>query len=466
MKKHLFVACLVLAFVMIWLYNILTPYINDDFTHQFQARNADSLWSFILLQYSDYLSSNARVVGQFFVRLALIGNKHIFNVVNSFVFIILVYLIYINTCPPPNGRSQHSPFLFLLTFVFTWRYIPAFGSTILWISGAGNYLWTAVIYLCFITFYRQKLEKPYVATNKKNVSLSCLLLFVWGVVAGWCNENTSGGTLLLMLMLTAIKLSTDKAAGTTKDLVKPYMIAAHIGILTGFLFMILAPGLHFRAVSDASQVNHDGIIGYALRLGLILLTVKKLFFELFCIFAIAVVLINIYRKDKTILVLTQCLPFLAAGLATSFAMIAYQRPGLERAYFGAAIFIIIACLRSMMILFFQNEDNQNPDNDDCSEKTRGTVRYIVFILLWLWLLFDYQKGLGNLARIQQEDKQRMEIINEAKAAGKDIAVVPQRDFSYITRYSWVHINDATDDPDAGINKAYATWHGIKVIAVP
>jgi hypothetical protein len=95
-EKHLFIACLSLAYIMILLYNIATPYINDDLWYQLQVREADSLWDLVVQQYHGYMSWNARVVGEFILRVALVGDKLFFNIANSAVFVALIYLIFVN----------------------------------------------------------------------------------------------------------------------------------------------------------------------------------------------------------------------------------------------------------------------------------------------------------------------------------------------------------------------------------
>ena len=73
----------------------------------------------------------------------------------------------------------------------------SFGQTMLWICGACNYLWGSVIILGFVTLYRHFLEAP---QKLRHGALAAGGMFLYGIAAGWCNENTSGGGLLLVLM--------------------------------------------------------------------------------------------------------------------------------------------------------------------------------------------------------------------------------------------------------------------------
>ena len=81
---------------MVYAYNLLTPYLSDDYAYLNEVRLADSLWDLIKQQYGEYCSNSGRVVGQFNIRLSLSVSKQVFNVVNSGMFGALILLIYHN----------------------------------------------------------------------------------------------------------------------------------------------------------------------------------------------------------------------------------------------------------------------------------------------------------------------------------------------------------------------------------
>ena len=78
-RKQVFILILGVALMMIYVYNLLTPYWSDDYIYAFEARQASSLWDLIKQQYGEYLSNSGRIIGQFNIRLSLLGSKHIFN---------------------------------------------------------------------------------------------------------------------------------------------------------------------------------------------------------------------------------------------------------------------------------------------------------------------------------------------------------------------------------------------------
>ena len=223
-KAYIFWACILGVFITILIYNALTPYFSDDFAYKNSVREAEGVLGFIKQQWQDYLTQDGRIVGAFNTRISLIGSKAIFNVANSIMFTLLTLLVYWNI----EGRKRYDTLLYLLIVFVIWQCSVKFGETILWLCGSCNYLWGSVIILGFVTLYRYILKKPKI----KNRVLTAIGMFLYGVVAGWCNENTSGGGLLLLMMFTAIAYHENKKKGIArvKEFVQPYMIASHLGM--------------------------------------------------------------------------------------------------------------------------------------------------------------------------------------------------------------------------------------------
>ena len=148
-RKIIFYLILGIAVLMVYAYNYLTPYLSDDYAYLFEVKKATSLWDLVKQQYGEYLSNSGRVIGQFNVRLSLSVNKHVFNVVNSGMFLALILLIYYNI----RRKKKYDIFVLLLIITFLWKFTVDFGQTMLWICGACNYLWGSVIIL---GYFRRK----------------------------------------------------------------------------------------------------------------------------------------------------------------------------------------------------------------------------------------------------------------------------------------------------------------------
>ena len=220
-RRVIFTALIILNFIMILIYNFLTPYMSDDLWYDMGVMK--SLPELIAGSVNSYMTWGGRSVADFLLRLSFCLPKGVFNVVNSLLFVALSILIYLNI----EGRKKYDALVYGYVMIFMWLFTVSFDQTILWVSGACNYLWTGVIIMSFVTLYRVKLSDLYlskdetVGTDKANTGeagngatgivpskrsvLPCIGMFLLGLLAGWCNENTSGGALLLAIMYILTK---------------------------------------------------------------------------------------------------------------------------------------------------------------------------------------------------------------------------------------------------------------------
>lgn len=75
-------------------------------------------------------------------------------------------------------------------------FILVFGEVFLWEIGLVNYFWgSLIIFLFFYVYYREIIEE-YVFMK---IKLMIFLMFVLGILVGWCNENIFGGVLFIVL---------------------------------------------------------------------------------------------------------------------------------------------------------------------------------------------------------------------------------------------------------------------------
>ncbi|MCL2051079.1 MAG: DUF6056 family protein [Lachnospiraceae bacterium] len=442
-QKILFIVSISLSFMMIFLYNFFTPHFSDDLQKLIEVEADKSIIGLLKLAFNVYLEYNPRIIGQFSTFLAASMDKILFTIINSIIFALLVYLIYLNV--NFGKEKRHNAFLFLFTLFFFWRYAVEFGDTMLWLSGAASYLWPMAMMLAFITFYRCLLAtaKPYYK------SIVYPALFILAVFSGWCNENTSGGTILLVLIFTAIKMRELKK--DRQKMIRPEMIIALAGAGLGFIALLSSPGAYKRL--EYFEEEYTGMTGLFQRLYHCFNTVNELFFELLIIFIIFTILAIVVKK-KLPQVWLHVFPFFFAGAMTAFVLILIPQP-MARAYFGAGVFLIIACLQSFMLLF------------DQSDTKNKAWQYIIFAVLALWLFFDYQANLVNLARINREENERILIIEEVKNSGGNTAIVPKYREAFRNRYSSIHRNDMTDDPLYWINQYYQNLYEVEnIIALP
>ena len=446
-RKYIFWFILAVAFLMIFAYNVLTPYMSDDYAYAIEVRKAGSIWDLVKQQYGEYLSNSGRIIGQFNVRLSLAADKQIFNVVNSLMFIALVLLMYKNI----RRKRKYDLLVLLLIITFLWKYAVSFGQTMLWICGACNYLWGSVFILGFVTFYRYFLEHP--EKIKHGWALAAGTFF-FGVLAGWCNENTSGGGLLLVLLFGLNFWLNKKKTG--KRRIYPFMISGVIGMCCGILGMVSAPGVRNRS-EVMSEDAYTGIVGFSSRVYKITLTIKELFWAVIILTVIVLVFLALQkrlgswqqiRENETVL-------FLVAAAATSYALAIAPTP-MNRAFFGAGIFLFIACIQGITDMAQM-------------ELAVRAAKYSLVSVLCVWLFFTYLDNLVNLARIYREEQERIGMIQADKADpnGDGIVVVPKLREEFQNPYSNVHESELEDDKDYWINLFYEVYYDVgNITAIP
>ena len=334
-RKILFYGIVAISFLPILLYNILTPLMSDDLL--FNPASPNTLLDILKEEYNNYMTWNGRSVVQFIMHVFLLLPKGIFNILNSLCFILLTFLIYWNI----RSKKEYDFVTYTLINLMLWQFGISFDQTILWLSGACNYLWGIVIILGFVTFFRYKTEHADTIKHEKALTIG---IFFFGVLAGWCNENTSGGGLLLVLFfLMTYYLKNRK--------IKSWMITGTLGMLTGLIFMVMAPGNSVRGALNQTEESHDGILGLVGRFLKINDAVEQHLFPML----IFIILLIVYfvLKEKTFKDLITPLAFVFAALATSYALIFTPQP-MDRAYFGAGIFVTIAFVQ--MVALIPKED--------------------------------------------------------------------------------------------------------------
>ena len=446
-RRTFFYIILGIAFLMIFSYNFLTPYLSDDYAYLIDVRKVDSFWDLVKQQYGEYLSNSARIIGQFNVRLSLSVNKQIFNVINSGMFLLLTVLIYHNI----RRKKKHDIFVLLLVITFLWKFSVEFGQTMLWICGACNYLWGSVIILSFFTFYRHFLGEP---EKVKHHGALAAFMFLFGVAAGWCNENTSGGGLLLVLMYS-MNFRWQKRKEQQRS-VYPFMVSGVAGMCCGLLGMVMAPGVRKRSAT-MSEDQYTGLTGLLSRVYKTTVSIRELFFVLIAIAAIVFVVLILQKKLKTWTDIRKndSVLFFVAFIATSYVLALIPTPQ-DRAFFGAGVFLMITCIQGIVDI-----------RDE--EITISAAKYSLVSILCLWLFFAYVENLVDLARICREENERIQLIMAEKEdpEGDGIVVIPQYREEFRTPFSVAHDSDLADDKEYWINHFYEIYYDVgNITAIP
>ena len=189
-NKKLVKIFLILIFLSMLILNYLTPILADDYSYSiaYDYTRITNLVDIIKYQSHHYMTWGGRSVAHTIVQIFLIMPKWIFNICNSGVYTAIVYLIYLLA---KDNKKKDKPSIMLLIHLLIFFFVPVFGQNCLWLDGSCNYIWTMLIILLLIYQYKNK-------DKTNDTKLRIIMLFILGIFAGWTNENTSFGLIVIL----------------------------------------------------------------------------------------------------------------------------------------------------------------------------------------------------------------------------------------------------------------------------
>lgn len=275
-EKNQIIIFMFLIFISILLLNIFTPLIADDYGYSFGVNGR--LHSFIDViekQIQHYFTWGGRSVAHTIAQTFLLFPKILFSIANSCVYLLLIWLIYLNI---KGINKKEYPIILLLIHLCLWFVVPAFGQDCLWLIGSCNYLWTTTIILLFLYLFR---------TSKRNDNLFKSIGFLLlGIIAGWTNENTAFGLIVATVGILLI------SKFEYKEKITKWKISGLVGTIVGFVILIIAPGNYVRN----SLVNDNTFIVVKL-IGRILNDTVSMINVLKPLFILMIVLFIIYVEQ-------------------------------------------------------------------------------------------------------------------------------------------------------------------------
>lgn len=193
----------------------------------------------IVSQWSHYLTGNGRTPAHLLVQFFVWQNKVIFDIFNSLVFVLLILEVYWISNRGEITIKNINPTVLCMIFFSIWAFTVNFAGVFLWISGACNYLWMLTLLLSFLMLYIRK----YYMFNRIifHSGVANFLIFVWGILAGWTNENMVCW-IILVLGLWLLKIRN-------RESVEAWMWYGLIGLCIGYFLLVFAPGNVIRAGS-------------------------------------------------------------------------------------------------------------------------------------------------------------------------------------------------------------------------
>lgn len=142
----------------------------------------------------------------------------------------MIYLFLVTRLSFVNTNQKRG---FVVVFFTVWFMIRNWGSVILWLTGSCNYLWgTATILLFIYSFYHK---------TKFTFRGKSVVWLLFGIIAGWFNENVSGMSILVCCLFLLYYGFAEK------EKIRLWQISGIAGNVIGFAVLILSPGNTIRA---------------------------------------------------------------------------------------------------------------------------------------------------------------------------------------------------------------------------
>lgn len=248
--RNSFLFSWLILFIVAMSMNFLTPMsVADDGAYAFikesvgrefdENRPVDNLSNIVESMTNHWYTHNGRIVNHSLESLFMgIIGKPAFNVFNAMVFCFTLGF-FLCLC----GFDWRSRWLWLVFLLFL-ALMPAYGETLLWVSGSFNYLWTAFFVLGFLVLLRHYRDDR--LTGKH------WLLMPVAFICGWTHEimTLPVSMALGLYMLLHIRNIWGRA-------VLPLML----GFMMGTAMNVLAPATFIRAGADDVADVASGLVG-------------------------------------------------------------------------------------------------------------------------------------------------------------------------------------------------------------
>ncbi len=332
-------------YVFLYTLNYLHPMsFGDDYLYSFiwqgkpmsdplseEAVRVASWHDIFVSQWSHYFTWGGRTVAHVLAQFFLWMGKPVFNFFNALISIVLIAEIYWFSHQGKISLDFQANTICWIFFVL-WAFTPGFTPVFFWLTAACNYLWTNVILLAFLLPY---VQKYYMSSNRKDNYALNIFMFLFGIIAGWTNENS---VCWIILILSIFVVKSKK-----QNEMEPWLLTGLAGLIIGYIFLMLAPGNAARLYTEqnggSNWLNAEAFkTNLYMFLCIFYFQIFLWFFSLRGIFHLR----HVPKKDfmiKKEILLVKILCILAFGMTA----IMFFSPGFPpRSGFSGTIFLIIA----------------------------------------------------------------------------------------------------------------------------
>lgn len=420
-RRGEYITLAVMAAVML-LFNILTKRLADDYEYYFSFATGEPIGSLgelidSIIMHGKYL--NGRYFSHFFAQLFLSLPDLVFDLFNSAVFILTVFIPY-----RVAKRGECDNFLLVGIFSAIWLFEWDFGQINLWCDGACNYLFSLLFGLLFLLPFIS-----YMRDGRLPTPLVFPLHILSGfLIGGWLEPAAVGfiGAAVYFVLCDLIIFKSKRALAFI-----PSILAGG----GGFLLMSLAPAQLTNKLSEFSFMNILATFGVALLIAL----------STFPLIILYIKLLKQAKEEKTDprATVTSLVVF-AGALSANFVMVfaKYYALRCSVAYIFMLIFAVALLFGSV----------KNTEFGKASRK--------VYKLFAVAMALALTVGLADNAMTFVTISENESIIAEAKEAGETELTL--RSPIGFTKYN-AKLGIKYLDSERGYwpNKSFAKYHGLE-----
>lgn len=287
-------------FLIMFLCNFLTPYLVDDFNYRLSFVTKEPLrnvWEIFPSMAAHAQSMNGRLSAHFLVQLFTLMPRIVFDLVNSGMFCLLIWLI------TGYAFGNRSNLLTAAVFCAIWLYEPAFGEVNLWQDGAINYMWSVVVILAYL----KPFARLYLDGNKGQCNIVFKLGFLlFSLFAGSYSETSSAAAVFISFLLVVL------SAGENGWRIDRYGAGCVVMAAAGYLTIYMAPA---QWVNKSTELSVKTLIN-----NFETATLMYASFGILAAAAVVLLVVNLSQctEKKTILL---GMVFVAGSLAANYIMI-------------------------------------------------------------------------------------------------------------------------------------------------
>ncbi|MDR1717287.1 MAG: DUF6056 family protein [Prevotella sp.] len=434
--KLIFMALVVfLIFTLVYALNRLFPLFSDDWDYSFVFKTnvrvenlSDLFWS----QYNHYFTWGGRSVVHMIAQAMLMLDFSWICPINAMAYVAFIYILY----KIANNGNKTNPVLFFLLSIAIWFAQPAFCATVLWKTGAANYLWGTLIVILFIYPY----HACYRTKRIENSKVRAVVFFFLGIIAGWTNENIAIGLIIYIILLLYL-------FRYEKLIIPRWTLSGLVGSSVGVAVMLAAPGNYIRAKIIYDNANISRTDQLFLNMENMSFYFRNNLLPVLCILAILIIVYYKYPKGGIVKrnIILEASLFVVIGLISFLVMI------ISPMFPNRALFGIITLLIIPIGIIYSN-----------IEKRRIWLKAVnilgITVLLSLFCI-DYHWKYETLSSVSLIWEEREKIVEDRKREGV-MNIVFTNSFRVPAKY---FIYDLSDDPTFWINKGYARFYGLREV---